>query len=290
MGATPRSARQRLSNPQLKSKEEGWKNTLRANSPAQGSKTVIDSSFSSSIRGKPRGLTWPNAKDFPQHASTQQRHLSPRRGGTKLEPFQSAACEDSVINALAEKGYLSTSSMPWPGDPAIVLNDLDHVGALFSSQMPDVHILRVLRVETSRLAAVHEAVKATMSVVNEQLLWHGTSPECVANIVLSGFNRAYCGRHGTKLGHGTYFSAAAEYSTRFCGRKSQRRVVILADVLVGSCTKGSPDLVEPPYCNADRLQRFDSTVDNVESPSIFCVFRDFQALPRYLVEFAGCAA
>lgn len=157
--------------------------------------------------------------------------------------------------------------------------------------MPGVPVLRVLRVETdSRLANVHEAVRASMSVVNAQMLWHGTLSERIPNIVLSGFNRAYCGRHGTKLGHGTYFSAAADYSARFCDRKNKRRVVILADVLVGSWTKGSPDLVEPPHCNADCLARFDSTVDNADAPSIFCVFRDFQALPRYLVEFGGAGS
>jgi len=126
-----------------------------------------------------------------------------------------------------------------------------------------------------------------MPVTNERLLWHGTLAECIPNIVLSGFNRGYCGRHGTKLGHGTYFSARAGYSARFCDRRNKRRVVILADVLVGAWTKGTPELVEPPHCNAECLTRFDSTVDDVESPSIFCIFRDFQALPLYLVEFEG---
>merc|ERR1719343_572482 len=109
----------------------------------------------------------------------------------------------------------------------------------------------------------------------ELKLWHGTTLDCVHNIVLHGFNRAYSGRHGTKLGHGTYFSANAAYSLRFCGRRQgARRVMLLGKVLVGTCTRGAPDMVEPPYRDEERMARYDTTVDDVDSPSTFCVFRD----------------
>ena len=38
-------------------------------------------------------------------------------------------------------------------------------------------------------------------------------------------------------------------------------------------------------CNDDG-DRYDTTVDSMESPSIFAVFRDFQAVPLFLVEIA----
>lgn len=170
-------------------------------------------------------------------------------------------------------------------------DDLARVRALFSAQLPDVEVFRVVRVENKALGSVYEAVRGTMGKPLEMNLWHGTTPDCVQNIVLNGFNRAYSGRHGTRLGLGTYFSADPSYSLRFCGRRPRgRRVMLLAGVLVGTCTKGTPNLVEPPYRDEEQMARFDTTVDDASSPSTFCVFRDYQAVPRYLVEFAGATS
>src|SRR6218665_486456 len=38
-------------------------------------------------------------------------------------------------------------------------------------------------------------------VENEQMLWHGTSPECVGSIASYGFNRSHCGKNGMHLLH-----------------------------------------------------------------------------------------
>lgn len=65
--------------------------------------------------------------------------------------------------------------------------------------------------------------------------------------------------------------------------------MFLSKVLVGSWAKGSPEMVEAPHKDAEGLRRFDSVVDDVENPNMFCVFRDFQALPLYLVEFGNAS-
>jgi len=148
-------------------------------------------------------------------------------------------------------------------------------------------LLGVYRVENPALSALYHTVRETLANNEERNMWHGTSLECVQNIALNGFNRAYCGRHGLRLGHGTYFSVNANYSMRFCDRRSSPRVMFFAKVLAGLWTKGSSDLIEPPHRDNGCLSRFDSTVDDNENPSIFCVFRDYQALPSYLVEFEG---
>lgn len=59
---------------------------------------------------------------------------------------------------------------------------------------------------------------------------------------------------------------------------------MLASVLVGHYCKGCSTDVELPIMDAETGERFDSTVDNEENPSMFAVFRDFQALPLFLVE------
>jgi len=198
-----------------------------------------------------------------------------------------AAMEKSSIESLVNRGLLSEASKPLVKDAVGASNDLAHVRATFSAQVPDVLVLGVYRVENPTLTNIYRAVQGSMELTEELDLWHGTLVDCACNIVLNGFNRGYSGRHGTRLGHGTYFSSSAAYSLRFCDRRRVRRVMFLSKVLAGVWTKGSPELVEPPHRDGDHLARYDSTVYDVSTPSMFCIFRDFQALPEYLVEFAG---
>lgn len=194
---------------------------------------------------------------------------------------------DDAIERLSAKGLLVGEAQ---ADQSKA-EELMQVRTLFSAQVPDVEVHGVYRIANQALAQVYKAVGGTMGQETPQLrLWHGTTSDCVHNIVLHGFNRAYSGRHGTKLGLGTYFSADAAYSLRFCSRKAgRRRVMLLSTVLAGTFAKGSPDLVEPPVRDADQMSRYDATVDNIDAPKMYCIFRDYQALPSYLVEFAGCA-
>lgn len=138
-------------------------------------------------------------------------------------------------------------------------------------------------------ASVYEAVRSTLGDPSERLLWHGTSWQSLLNILRSGFNRAYSGRHGSKFGVGTYFASELAYALRFCDRGTPR-ALLLARVLVGHYTRGAPGLVEPPLLGghggtsgAGGGRRYDSTADSCQDPRIFCVFRDFQALPVGLV-------
>eukprot|EP00439_Symbiodinium_sp_Y106_P027310 s2176_g3.t1 len=56
-------------------------------------------------------------------------------------------------------------------------------------------------------------------------------------------------------------------------------------VLAGRICRGAEGLVEPP---ADTQgSRYDSTVDDPINPKVFCVFRDFQAIPLYLAEISA---
>mmetsp|Transcript_51126 Transcript_51126/g.136476 ORF Transcript_51126/g.136476 Transcript_51126/m.136476 type:complete len:747 (-) Transcript_51126:89-2329(-) len=232
---------------------------------APGSGTPVHSSTSGSR------LSWP--------ASSPQRSPRPNIKAPLVEGAVPVV-EEFVIEALLKSGVLSAAPHV-EGDET----DLHHIRSLFAAQLPRVPVIGVYRIENSALTGVYCAVRDAMEVPDERELWHGTSADCVTNIVRNGFNRAYSGRHGTKLGHGTYFSAAAGYSMRFCDRKRSRRVMFLAKVLTGAKAKGSPELVEPPQRDAKHMTRYDSTVDDVFSPSTFCIFRDFQALPCYLIEF-----
>lgn len=194
--------------------------------------------------------------------------------------------EQSVVMPLLNMGALSAMPLPGADLETAEMDDLSHVRSLFLAQVPEANVLSIYRVENQTLRAVYSAVREAMGNDCELDLWHGTAAECVPNIVRNGFNRAYSGRkHGTKLGHGSYFSASAAYSIRFCDKKCVRRYVFFSKVLVGSWTKGSPDLVEPPYKDKECLARYDSTADDHDHPINFCVFRDYQALPTHMLEF-----
>lgn len=199
----------------------------------------------------------------------------------------SGGSQESVVDGLLRTGFLSEEPIPWMDSSSNVPNDLAHVREMFMAQVPNVELHRVYRTKHDGHSILYKAVQDTMESRTERILWHGTHADSVRNITLNGFNRNYCGRHGMKFGYGTYFSGAADYSVRFCDKRSSQRFMFLAKVLVGSWTKGTPDMREPPFRDSEGLMRFDSTTDSSENPNIFCIFRDYQAVPLYVLEFSS---
>lgn len=186
--------------------------------------------------------------------------------------------------ALLAKGSLTEASS----------EEVGTLSAQLLERVPEAKFVNAFKVTQGPHAAVYDALKASMQIqlgelLAERVLWHGTSWVNVPKILRQGFNRSFAGRHGTLLGVATYFSIDPAYSHRFCDRRGGgqdgTKAMLLARVLVGSYCKGTSSDVEPPVRDAETGERFDSTVDNEEKPGIFAVFRDFQAVPLYLVEF-----
>ncbi|CAJ1368057.1 unnamed protein product [Effrenium voratum] len=190
----------------------------------------------------------------------------------------------AMIRNLQVRGCLSDVPRASPFSAEVSgQSDLEAVRCWLTGGLPTWRILSVFRVECSgAAAAAYNSVSRTLGP--ERLLWHGTPWDSVANIAQNGFNRAYAGRHGSKLGRGSYFAEEPAFALRFCGR-TQPRAIFLAGVLPGRYCRGAEGLVEPPALDAGT--RFDSTVDDPANPKAFCVFRDFQAIPLYLVEVAS---
>lgn len=224
--------------------------------------------------------TSPPLSSGGHHSSTvpaSGRGQSPRERES-VSPFDA----DRLFTDLMGRHLLSVTPQapPWPHEPSC-RSDIEAVRIWLGDALPSFEVKTVLRVECTLASAAYEGVRKTLGP--ERLLWHGTSWESVGNIVRHGFNRAYGGRHGLKLGRGSYFAEDAAYAMRFCNRHSQTKVIFLAGVLPGRCCKGEENLVEPPAADSSGA-RFDSTVDDTERPKVFCVFRDFQALPLYVAE------
>lgn len=220
----------------------------------------------------------------PRSAASSD-HLSPvhAQPASPQSSFAQGVNTDLLLIELLSLGLLSNTPQapPWPQE-APGRSDLEAVKSWLASSLPKSEVRAVLRVECGLTKAAYSGVSKSLGP--ERLLWHGTSWDSVGNIVRQGFNRAYCGRHGTKLGRGVYFTEDATYALRFCGR-SAIRAVFLAGVLPGRCCRGEEGLVEPPIADATGA-RFDSTVDDPARPKVFCVFRDFQAIPLYLAKLA----
>lgn len=196
---------------------------------------------------------------------------------------------DNLLTDLYTRGFLSRE-LP-PADAAVASNAspvaVDFGAAIMQTLaafIPNVEVGLIARVQCPVAAAAYAGVRQALGP--ERLLWHGTAWECVPNIARNGFNRAYAynrARHGARLGRGTYFAEDPSFALRFCGRRSKNRALLLAGVLPGRWTRGEDGLIEPPQDTVTGA-RFDSTVENVADPHVFCVFRDFQALPLFLVE------
>ena len=95
----------------------------------------------------------------------------------------------------------------------------------------------------------------------------------------NGFNRSYCGRNGTVFGKGVYFARDISYSTQTTYSPvdaNNNKVVIAARVLVGNTMVGDSSMLEP-------LPKYDSTVNSLVDPSIYVVYKDFQALPEFVI-------
>lgn len=187
--------------------------------------------------------------------------------------------------ALVAKGLLSQ----------VAIAQEAQLRAELTTSIPGAKFVGAFQVQNPAQRGVYTALRASMcqqasgDTPQERELWHGTSWATVEKILQQGFNRIFCGRHGTLLGAATYFSADIAYSHRFCDRggggNDNTKVMILAHVLIGRYCKGSKADLEPPLLDAKAGVRYDSTVDNENSPKIFAVFRDFQACPLFLLEF-----
>uniref|UniRef100_H2Z3A1 Poly [ADP-ribose] polymerase n=1 Tax=Ciona savignyi TaxID=51511 RepID=H2Z3A1_CIOSA len=127
----------------------------------------------------------------------------------------------------------------------------------------------------------------TAEVVKE--LFHGTSFDVAEKIYVQGFDRGYAGANATVYGKGVYFATNATYSNNYAQPHptSKHRKMFLADVVTGEFCQGNQSFISPPTrSNAtNRSELYDSVVDNISNPTIFVVFKDASAYPKYLLTY-----
>ena len=116
------------------------------------------------------------------------------------------------------------------------------------------------------------------------MLFHGTDSEEVARgICYQNFDPRMHGKNATVYGKGAYFARDASYSHNYTASRG-KRYMFLADVLVGDYTKGDNTMQRPPKKpGLKQHELFDSTVDDVNNPTIFVIYAMEKCYPSYLI-------
>ncbi|XP_062288428.1 protein mono-ADP-ribosyltransferase PARP14-like [Scomber scombrus] len=123
---------------------------------------------------------------------------------------------------------------------------------------------------------------------NEKRLFHGTCESTVPTINEHGFNRSYAGKNAAYYGNGTYFAVNAIYSaadTYSPPNAQGEKCMYLCRVLTGDYTLGKQGVIDTPTKGADAVEKYDSLVNDMSTPSMFVIFHDSQAYPEYLITF-----
>ena len=145
---------------------------------------------------------------------------------------------------------------------------------------PNSCICWIEEITNDRIQGAYATYKfniAKKGAINEVQLFHGTSEDAVNSIVASGFNPDY--NKASAYGKGTYFAKNASYSFAYMKPNKQGiSFMFLCDVILGTSCIGSPNLIID-------TTKFDSSVDNLESPTIVVTPHADGAVPRYIIAF-----
>lgn len=169
------------------------------------------------------------------------------------------------------------------GAPPIVADvDIAALSATVKKAFPNADIEGIVAVDTKLTKPCYDALFQNFGNKTERRwLFHGTTQAATPNILRGGFNRSYCGKNATLYGRGVYFARDFSYSaqnTYSPPDATNVKTVIAARVLVGNIVQGSSTIVDPG-CT------FHTTVDSASDPAIFVVYKDYQAIPEYVIRF-----
>eukprot|EP01083_Nonionella_stella_P037059 101066_1 len=175
--------------------------------------------------------------------------------------------------------------------------DIEQVKALFHSTVSPAQYEIIEIKDVSKSNAAHHNIyqsilksKGTSLLQIEKYLWHGTGRSAnddVLDLILkNGFDRSY-NKKGV-YGSGTYFARDASYPVNrgFCGKDTSDpnvRFILLCRVIVGEYTTGNKNMKTIP--KKDDGTEYESLVNSISDPTIFVSWRDYHAIPYYLIRF-----
>lgn len=163
-------------------------------------------------------------------------------------------------------------------------DEIEALRKVVASSIHGYKIVSIVCVKNAQTKPLYDALKRSMSTSDERVwLFHGTTHGAAPQIVKNGFNRSYCGRNATAFGKGVYFARDLAYSMQSLYSPPDangEKCIFAARVLVGKTVLGNASMIEPP-------DKFHTTVNCTSDPSIFVVYKDFQAIPEYEIRLAA---
>uniref|UniRef100_A0A671SRR1 Poly(ADP-ribose) polymerase family member 9 n=1 Tax=Sinocyclocheilus anshuiensis TaxID=1608454 RepID=A0A671SRR1_9TELE len=142
-------------------------------------------------------------------------------------------------------------------------------------------IEKVEKLENIMLQQLFEMNRQRVKV-KPKCLYQRVSAQFCDLICRVGFQKEFAPPAEQKYGSGIYFSSTVDGALRLWKEQKHEQYIyiIQAQVLTGTYTIGSPQMILPPPLSADPLDRFDSLTDMGQT---HIIFSGQQALPEYLV-------
>ncbi|XP_059417873.1 protein mono-ADP-ribosyltransferase PARP9-like isoform X1 [Carassius carassius] len=144
--------------------------------------------------------------------------------------------------------------------------------------------LCIRKVEKLENTPLQQLFKMNMQRVkdNPKRLYQRVSAQFCDLICRVGFQKEFAPPEEQKYGCGIYFSSTVDGALKLWKEQEHEQFIyiIQAQVLTGTHTIGSPQMILPPPLSADPLDRFDSLSDMGQT---HIIFSSQQALPEYLI-------
>ena len=162
------------------------------------------------------------------------------------------------------------------------------------SGLNNLDIVKVWKIKNDKLMDDYKWRKKSIlrgldndaSKLNEKCLYHGTNINVIPKIITQGFLRQFTTRHA--FGAGCYFALNPAYSAhpRYSTPNSEGiQFIFVCSVICGEYCKGNARMKVPECKPNTNNVLYETTVNDIEKPTIFVTFNDSQAIPRYLIAF-----
>ena len=140
----------------------------------------------------------------------------------------------------------------------------------------------------------HQLSKKNKNVINERLLFHGTSGVLPEKVYKSerGFDYFRSTNIRRGWGEGAHFAVNAGYTNRYAYTFGQTKQIILALVVLGEsykCRQPDESLKQPPkkrgggMCSNERYDSVSGTIDGSEI--IYVIYDHKKAYPAYIIKY-----
>lgn len=212
-------------------------------------------------------------------------------------------CEIDLINSFKEKYSFKSieNNLSLNNDYKLEclnpnLDEYKVISNQFKSSLPNVIITKIEKIKNPFLTQMYSKLKEAVKLNHlstlplEWKLFHGTDLDTVYKICESGFNRSYAGKNGSVYGRGVYFARDSQIShkysnlRRYFDKKTLKEsIVLLSSVIVGQYELGNTLMIDTN--RRPDGKKYDSTVNDLAFPTIFVVYKDYQAIPEYIIHY-----